>query len=45
MFIIKRGFSTIFQLSEKNKAVQNACRIFAEKELKPVAQLHDKLAK
>ncbi|XP_031632268.1 short-chain specific acyl-CoA dehydrogenase, mitochondrial-like [Contarinia nasturtii] len=43
MFVIKRRFSTF--LSERNKVFQNACRVFAEKELKPVADLHDKLSK
>lgn len=45
MFVVKRRFSTFLHLSENHKVFQNACRVFAEKELKPVADLHDKLAK
>lgn len=44
MFIIKRRLSTFLQLTENSKAIQNACRVFAEKELKPVASQNDKLA-
>lgn len=44
MFIIKRRLSTFLQLSKSSQSIQNACRVFAEKELKPLASQHDKLA-
>lgn len=44
MFVIKRQFSSLIQISEKSKIVQNACKAFAEKQLRPVASLNDKLA-
>lgn len=44
MFVIKRGFSSFLQLNERTKLVQNACKAFAEQELRPVASQSDKLA-
>lgn len=45
MFIFRRRFSTFLQLSEASKLVQQNIRQIAENELKPLADLHDKLAK
>lgn len=47
-FILTKGtrqFSTLFQLSEESKIVQQKCRIFAENELSVVAEENDKLAR
>lgn len=39
-----RSFSTIFQLSEESEVIRQKCRTFAENELAPNAEKHDKLA-
>lgn len=39
-----RSFSTLFQLSAECEAIRKECRTFAERELAPLAEKHDKLS-